>query len=367
MAGEIAMPAARASIPTLQPAATEPWDEAWAAVARRDKSARGFVYAVTTTGVFCRSGCPSRRPLREHVRFFAAAEAARAAGFRPCLRCRPEEAPAEAVLARRMADFLVQQKDRAVTLAELGRLTGRSPFTAQKIFRRVLGLTPAAYQRQWRAAALREELRESESVTEAVYAAGFGASSRAYDVAGDVLGMRPGAFRRGGQGVVIRYWTAPTLLGEMLVARTERGICAVALGAEREGLQRELRERFEAAELREEPELGAQIEAIAQGCRESPAALLDLPLDLRATAFQMRVWEALRRIPAGETRSYREVAVALGNPKAVRAVARACASNPAALLVPCHRVVGSDGQLTGYRWGVERKRKILEMEAKRRR
>jgi len=367
MAGEIAMPAATVSILTTQPDAAEVWAEAWAAVERRDKSAREFVYAVTTTGVFCRSGCPSRRPARDNVRFFADAAAARAAGFRPCLRCRPEEVSGEAVLARRMADFLDGQRDRAVTLAELGRLTGRSPFTAQKVFRRVLGLTPAQYQRQARARALREELSRGDSVTDAVYAAGFGASSRVYESAGDALGMRPGQFRWGGEGVVIRYWTAPTLLGEMLVARTERGICAVALGAEREGLKHELRGRFEAAELREDPSLDAEIEAMAQACRESPAALLDLPLDLRATAFQMRVWESLRRIPAGETRSYREVAAALGNPKAVRAVARACASNPAALLVPCHRVVGSDGQLTGYRWGVERKRKILDMEAKERR
>jgi AraC family transcriptional regulator of adaptative response/methylated-DNA-[protein]-cysteine methyltransferase len=362
------MPAASDSVLISLPPGTGPWEKAWAAVERRDKSVRGFVYAVTTTGVFCRSGCPSRRPAREHVRFFEDAAAARAAGFRPCLRCQPEETSMEAALAGRMAAFLNQHRDRPVTLAELGRLIGRSPFTAQKIFRRVLGVTPAQYQRQRRAAALRRELSDpGTSVTEAIYAAGYSASSRAYEDSADVLGMPPGQFRRGGKDVAIRYWTEPTELGEMLVARTSRGICAVALGASREELRRELRERFCAAEIVEAPELAAEIEAIVRACRETPAALLDLPLDLRATAFQMRVWEALRRIPAGETRSYREVAAALGSPKAVRAVAGACAANPAALLVPCHRVVGSDGKLTGYRWGVARKQQLLDLEAKQQR
>ncbi len=351
--------------PLTSAASLPPGNEAWAAVERRDKSARGFVYAVTTTGIFCRSGCPSRRPSREHVRFFPDAATARAAGYRPCLRCRPEEAPAEAALAQQMAAYLDQHSDRAVPLVELGRIAERSPFTAQKIFRRVLGLTPAQYQRQARAAALRRELSgNSTSTTEAIYAAGFSASSRAYEDSAGSLGMRPGEFRRRGKDVAIRYWTAPTPLGEILVARTGKGICAVALGAGREELARELRERFRAAEIREDASLAGEINSIATICREDPAALLDLPLDLRATAFQMRVWEALRRIPAGETRSYRDVAASLGNPKAVRAVARACAGNPAALLVPCHRVVGSDGKLTGYRWGVARKQTLLRMEEK---
>lgn len=349
----------------LPPANAIDIGRAWAAVLARDASARGFVYAVTTTGVFCRSGCPSRCPARENVRFFATPAEARGAGFRPCQRCRPEEILSDARLAQTMAEFLDRNPDRRVPLAELGGIVQRSPFTAQRIFRRTLGVTPAQYQRQNRAAALRDELHSgSGNATEAVYAAGYSGSSRVYESAHASLGMPPGAFRRNGRDQTIRYCTGPSPLGILLIARTERGICAVALGDRADMLIADLRQRFHAATLLEDPDLAAQIAAIGDSMRENPAALLDLPLDLRTTAFQMRVWETLRRIPAGQTRTYAQVAREIGQPSAVRAVARACASNPAALLVPCHRVIGSDGKLTGYRWGLERKKRLLTLESR---
>ncbi len=349
-----------------QPPAGFDADRAWAAVVARDGSARDFVYGVATTGIFCRCGCPSRHPAREHVRFFATAGEARRAGFRACRRCRPEEMPADARLARAMAGYLEEHFDRRVTLAELGRVSGRSPFTAQRVFRRVLGVTPAGYQRQARAARLRRELEGVKgNVTDAVYAAGYAAASRAYEPAGDALGMSPGNFQRGGRKRTIRYCTGGCELGTLLVARTERGVCAVALGEEPVELVADLRRRFREAVLVEDHGLTGEMQAVAEACRGNAAMAADLPLDLRATAFQMRVWEALRRIPRGETRSYAAVAREIGNPGAARAVARACAANPAALLVPCHRVVGSDGTLAGYRWGVERKRKLLALESGR--
>jgi AraC family transcriptional regulator, regulatory protein of adaptative response / methylated-DNA-[protein]-cysteine methyltransferase len=337
--------------------------QAWEAVLRRDRSARDFVYAVTTTGVFCRSGCPSRRPARENVRFFSDAAAALAAGFRACQRCRPQAESPDAATVKKLAAHLDGKLDRAVPLAELGRIAACSPFTAQRLFRRVLGVTPAQYQRQARAAALRAGLGSgSTTATAALYAAGYSNSSRAYEAANHTLGMRPGEFRSKGKGLNIRYSIVDSQLGLVLVARTAKGVCAVALGDSRDELLHELQDRFRAAEIIEDPSLDATLAAVIRSCGGDSAALLDLPLDLRATAFQMQVWEALRRIPAGETRSYAAVAAALGNPRAVRAVARACASNPAALLVPCHRVIGSDGKLTGYRWGVERKKKLLALE-----
>ena len=361
------MPAATQSAPLNLPAGPssilDP-GRAWAAVLARDQSARDFVYAVTTTGIFCRCGCPSRTPARENVRFFPASEDARRAGFRPCRRCRPEQISSDARLAQVMAAYLDRHNSRRVLLAELGRLIERSPFTAQRIFRRTLGVTPAQYQRQSRAAALRDQLDSgSLSATAAVYAAGFSASSRAYESAPAALGMSPGAYRRNGRNQAIRYCTGPSPLGVLLVARTERGVCAVTLGDSSEDLVRDLHQCFREATLTEDSSLASEIAFIAAACGEDPASLLDLPLDLRATAFQMRVWEALRRIPAGQTCTYAQVAAEIGQPTAVRAVARACAGNPAALLVPCHRVIGSDGKLTGYRWGLERKKQLLALEA----
>lgn len=360
------MPATRTAPPhpPADPSNAIDPDRAWAAVLARDPSARDFVYAVTTTGVFCRSGCPSRTPARKNVRFFPTPAAARAAGFRPCRRCRPEELPSDTRLAQAMAEHLDRNPDRRVALAELGCLIRRSPFTAQRVFRRTLGLTPAQYQRQARAAALRQQLQSNPgNATDALYAAGYSTSSRAYESAPSNLGMSPGTFRKHGRHQTIHYATGPCPLGTLLVAQTARGVCAVALGDQPQPLLEDLRHRFRAATLVEDPSLAPQIAAIAAALHENPAVLLDLPLDLRATAFQMRVWETLRRIPPGQTRTYAQVAAEIGQPAAVRAVARACASNPAALLVPCHRVIGSNGQLTGYRWGLERKKQLLALES----
>lgn len=344
-------------------------DHAWAAVLARNPAADAeLVYAVTTTGIFCRPTCPSRRPARAHVRFFTDPASAVQAGFRPCLRCLPQLRHADTDLVEKTLASL--RSDRQVTLGELARRTGRSPFTLERVFRRVLGITPAQYQRQRRASAFREELAGgSLRVTDAVYDAGYSGSGRAYENA--QLGMAPGLYRAGGRNLSIGYaigtprWgtgaSQDAPLGRLLVAATPRGLCAVLLGDSQEDLLAQLRSRFPAAKLAPDPSLNSMLEQVLSQFTEHPAAL-DLPLDLRATAFQMRVWEALRRVPRGETRTYAQLAREIGQPRAVRAVARACATNSVAVVVPCHRVIGSDGNLTGYRWGVERKKRLLELE-----
>jgi AraC family transcriptional regulator of adaptative response/methylated-DNA-[protein]-cysteine methyltransferase len=252
------------------------------------------------------------------------------------------------------------QRDRQVTLSELGRLTGRSPFTVERTFKRVLGVTPAQYQRQRRAASFRRELADgSARVTDAIYDAGYSGPGRAYE--NTQLGMAPGEYRAGGRDAQIGYAVGDCPLGKLLIATTPRGLCSVILGDSDKELARQLRVQFPLAKIQPEPRLASMLAQVVSQFSEHPATL-DLPLDLRATAFQMRVWEALRRIPRGETRSYAQLAASLGQPTAVRAVARACATNPVAVVVPCHRVIGSNGKLTGYRWGVERKKKLLEIE-----
>jgi len=348
-------------------------DQAWAAVLARDAAADAeMVYAVTTTGIFCRPGCPSRRPARSNVRFYPDAMAAASAGFRPCRRCQPGERHAEAALVEAVARHLT--RDRRTTLEDLSRLTGRSPFTVQRLFKRVLGITPAQYQRQSRAAGFRSELSErSGRVTDAIYEAGFSGPGRAYETA--QLGMAPREYRRGGGSIRIGYAIGTpeaahskseagerNPLGRLLVAATARGLCSVILGDSDEDLLNQLRAQFPAAEIGPDSGLSSALAQVLSQFTPHGAAL-DLPLDLRATAFQMRVWETLRRIPRGQTRSYAQVASELGQPTAVRAVARACATNPVAVVVPCHRVIGSDGKLTGYRWGLERKRLLLDLEA----
>ncbi len=341
--------------------------EAWRQVQARDASADGqFFYAVETTGIFCRPSCPSRRPARQHVRFFADADAAMAAGYRACRRCHPAGEHAEAEMVRRICGYLDRHFDRAVTLTELGRFAAISPFTVQRMFERVLGVSPRHYQIERRSARLRDGLAEGHGVTDAIYEAGFSSSSRMYEGADARLGMRPERFRKGGLGEHIRFLITDCPLGKVLVAATERGLCAVTLGDDATTLERELRARFPAAEVqvatKEDATLSTTVRAVISRMTEHPVAL-DLPLDLRATAFEQRVWRALQAIPRGETRSYSAVAAELGQPRAVRAVARACASNPVALVVPCHRVVGKNGQLTGYRWGTERKQKLLTLES----
>jgi AraC family transcriptional regulator, regulatory protein of adaptative response / methylated-DNA-[protein]-cysteine methyltransferase len=343
-------------------------EAAWAAVLARDARLDGrFVYAVASTGVYCRPSCPSRRPRREQVRFFAAPGAAEAAGYRACRRCRPAsgEAPraTRAVAAARV--YLEEHLDETVTLEHLGRVAGMSPTHLQRTFRRLTGASPKEYVQARRAERLKARLRKGDNVTTATYEAGYGAASRLYEQAGARLGMTPATYRRGGRGMHIRYTVVPSPLGRLLVAATERGVCAVQLGDAEEPLAAALRREYPHATLERAGDsgngLGAWVAAIVRHLEGSPAALA-VPLDLQATAFQLRVWKALQEIPAGATRSYGEVAAALGRPGAARAVARACAGNPVALVVPCHRVVQADGEPGGYRWGAERKRRLLDRE-----
>jgi AraC family transcriptional regulator of adaptative response/methylated-DNA-[protein]-cysteine methyltransferase len=336
-------------------------ESAWKQVLARDPAA-AFFYAVATTGVFCRPSCTSRRPLRKNARFFRSADEARAAGFRPCKRCKPGTAGASPLDKIRV--HIEAHLDRLVSLAELGRLVHLSPFTVQRLFKQGLGVSPLQYQRALRAGQLRGALKQGETVTNAIYNAGFGSSSRGYE--GAQLGMTPARFAQGGKGEQIGYTTARTPFGWMVVGATARGLCWLALGSTSAEAEGSLREEFPLATLKRDPSLSSMVEMALSSVRDGS----DLgrnhagveSLDLRGTVFQLRVWQALRQIPRGETRSYSQLARDLGNPNATRAVARACATNRVSVLVPCHRVVGASGSLTGYRWGVERKRQLLEAE-----
>jgi AraC family transcriptional regulator of adaptative response/methylated-DNA-[protein]-cysteine methyltransferase len=334
-------------------------EAAWRQVLSRDPAAT-FFYAVTTTGVFCRPVCTSRRPLRANVRFFRSAEEAQAAGFRACKRCTPGTTARGGPLDKIRA-YIEANLDRPVRLKELGRVTELSPFTVQRLFKRAMGVSPLEYQRALRAGSLRGALKRGCNVTEAIYEAGFGSSSRAYE--GAQLGMTPARFAQGGRGEQIGYTAARSPFGWLVVGATKRGLCWLALAGTSAEAEASLREEFPAAELRRDPSLSRLVDAavgeVCGGADREP----ELALDLRGTAFQLRVWQALRAIPRGQTRSYSQLARELGNPNATRAVARACATNRVALVVPCHRVVGVSGALTGYRWGVERKRKLLEAES----
>lgn len=337
-------------------------DVAWRQLVDRDAEGE-FFYAVTTTGVFCRPDCRSRRPLRSNVRFFASQDAAKAAGFRACMRCKPELPKQESPVAR-MCAYLERAIDRPVRLETLGRLVGMSPFSAQRIFKKAMGVSPAEYQRAMRAHGLRGQLRNGGTdVTTAIYEAGYGSSSRAYEK--QPLGMTPGRFLAGGRGEKIGYAVGDTtqtgVPGWVIVGATERGICWLALGDTREEAEASLREEFPAAEIAADAKLGEMVETVLRRMRGEKQAA-DLPLDLRGTAFQLRVWKALQAIPVGETKTYSQLAAEMGIPKSTRAVARACATNRVSVLVPCHRVVGASGSLTGYRWGVERKRELLASE-----
>jgi len=340
-------------------------NQRWQAVQQRDSESDGrFVYAVRTTGIFCRPSCPSRRPKRENVVFFADPESAVEAGFRPCRRCRPDQrgpSPAERAVAR--ACRLIETSEELPSLDALAESVGLSPHHFHRTFKRLTGVTPRAWAAERRAARLRDNLVAAQSVTSAMYDAGYAASSRLYEESGQRLGMRPTEFRAGGPGQRIRFALAETSLGTLLVAATERGVCAIEFGDDPQALVTTLQDRFHQAEL-----LGADPafeETVARICAyvEQPAGSLDLPLDIRGTAFQHRVWAELRKIPAGQTFSYAEVARAIGSPGAHRAVAQACARNPVAVAVPCHRVVRTDGGLSGYRWGVARKAALIAREA----
>ncbi|MGA3010347.1 MAG: methylated-DNA--[protein]-cysteine S-methyltransferase [Terracidiphilus sp.] len=350
-------------IPATAPAEAIDPEAAWKQLLSRDLTAT-FFYAVATTGVFCRPGCSSRRPLRTNVRFFRSADEARAAGFRPCKRCRPTDVLNNSLRALR--EHIETNLDRQVPLAELGRLVGLSLFTVQRLFKQALGVSPLQYQRALRAASLRGALKQGETVTNAIYNAGFGSSSRGYD--GAQLGMTPARFAQGGRGEQINFTTARSPFGWLVVGATARGLCWLALGATSVEAEASLREEFPLATVRRDPSLSTLVEAALRVVVDQPKSAKKLAppqMDLRGTAFQLRVWQALRQIPRGETRSYSQLAREMGMPNATRAVARACATNRVAIVVPCHRVVGVNGSLTGYRWGVERKRQLLEAEARR--
>jgi len=356
------------ALPTL-PAMTA--DALWRAVEARDARLDGlFVYAVRSTGIYCRPSCPSRRPRRDRSLFFASPDAAEAAGFRSCRRCRPrEEAPRDAQLdlVVRACRAIEGQEEAVPSLADLAAGVGVSPHHLQRTFKALTGVTPHQYAAALRARRLKALLRAGEGIAAALYDVGYGSSSRLYEASDAHLGMTPATYRRGGRGMEIRYTVVPCRLGRLLVAATARGVCAVELGDDDGALAAALTAEYPAARIeREEGEFGGWVRAILgylAGERSGERAKgLDLPLDVQATAFELRVWDALRRIPYGETRTYGEVAAALGDAKAARAVARACAANPAALVTPCHRVVRADGETGGYRWGKERKRALLAME-----
>ena len=340
-------------------------EAAWQQVLSREAAA-DFFYAVKTTGVFCRPSCSSRRPLRANVRFFRSAEEALAAGFRPCKRCQPGTAAERSPLDRIRA-HIEANLDRPAPLAELGRLVHLSPFTVQRLFKQAMGVSPLQYQRALRAGSLRSALKQGDSVTDAIYNAGFGSSSRAYE--GAQLGMTPSRFAQGGRGEQIGFTTAESPFGWLVVGATKRGLCWLALGASSAEAEASLREEFPAAEVHRDPSLSGLVDSAlsvvyGQTCEFEKLAAPQV--DLRGTAFQLRVWQALRAIPRGQTVSYSQLAREMGMPNATRAVARACDTNRVALVVPCHRVVGASGSLTGYRWGVERKRQLLEAEGAKR-
>jgi AraC family transcriptional regulator of adaptative response/methylated-DNA-[protein]-cysteine methyltransferase len=339
----------------------------WRIVLARDRRFDGtFVYAVRSTGIYCRPSCPSRRPRRNLVEFFPIPEAAEAAGFRACRRCRPSLAPAPdpaVAVVRDLCRAIDAQPEGPADLASLGRRAGLSSHQVLRAFRRVLGVSPREYRDARRLGRLRSSLKEHRHVSPAIYDAGYSSSSRVYERAATALGMTPATYGRGGQGAVIRFAIVPAPLGTLLVAATERGLCRISLGDAAAPLERDLRREYPAADIR--PDAGPLTGWVNTILRhlEGREPHLDLPLDIRATAFQRRVWQELQRIPYGETRSYSDVARRIRRPTATRAVARACATNPTALVIPCHRVVREDGELGGYRWGLERKKTLLEREA----
>ena len=338
----------------------------WQAVLTRDARFDGaFVFAVRSTGIYCRPSCPSRRPKREHVTFYPLPEAAEQAGFRSCLRCQPkkEGTPAPAFEAvRRACRHIEQHREESLTLQALATRVGLSPHHLQRVFKRIVGVSPREYREALRVGDFKEHVKKGESVTSAMYQAGYGSSSRLYEHSTKRLGMTPAAYRRGGRGASINYTIAACSLGRLLVAATGKGVCAVRLGDSDKELEAALREEYSNAEIsRDDNALGEWVGMLVDHL-SGKHARLELPLDVQATAFQLSVWQKLKEIPYGSTRSYSEVAQAIGRPSAVRAVARACATNPVALVIPCHRVVRGDKSLGGYRWGIERKQALLKRE-----
>lgn len=340
-------------------------DPRWAAVVARDpKSDGGFFFSVKTTGVYCRPSCGARTARPENVVFHLTAADAEQAGFRPCKRCKPDQAPLAKQHAEKVAELcrLIENAAQVPGLESLAEHVGLSPYHLHRIFKAITGLTPKAYAASHRAGRLRAELARSNTVTDAIYDAGYSSSSRFYEKSNEVLGMTPTDYRSGGANTEIRFAIGECSLGSILVAAADRGVCAIFMGDDPDALARDLQDRFPRANLIGGDAAFEQIVAKVVGFVEAPRLGLDLPLDVRGTVFQQRVWQALRAIPAGATVSYSDLAQRIGSPKSVRAVAQACAANPLAVAIPCHRVVRQDGGLSGYRWGVERKRALLDRE-----
>ncbi|HWV14310.1 MAG TPA: bifunctional DNA-binding transcriptional regulator/O6-methylguanine-DNA methyltransferase Ada [Cellvibrio sp.] len=340
-------------------------DLRWALVTARDPDADGqFFYGVSSTGIYCRPSCPSRLPRAENVQFFITAAEAEVAGFRPCQRCKPERLMQDHIHADKIiqACRLLDAGENAPGLAELAAHSGLSKDYFQRVFKRIVGLTPKAYAQARRAQRLREQLAEGSSVSDAIFAAGYNASSRFYTEAKEVLGMTASSYRKGGSNAKIRFAVGECSLGAILVAQSEQGICAILMGDEPAVLVEDLQRRFRNALLMGGDSTFEQVVAQVVGFVEAPGLGLDLPLDIRGTVFQQRVWQALCEIPPGTRATYSEIANRIGAPKSFRAVALACGANPLAVAIPCHRVVRNDGGLSGYRWGIERKRALLETE-----
>jgi AraC family transcriptional regulator, regulatory protein of adaptative response / methylated-DNA-[protein]-cysteine methyltransferase len=341
-------------------------DPRWAAVVARDQAAEGaFWYAVTTTGVYCRPTCAARPARPENVQFYSSRAQAEAAGFRACKRCKPDQAAAAENHALRVTEAcrLIEESEQSPSLDTLAAHARMSPFHFHRVFKSVTGVTPKQYAIAHRGKRMRSELARGTTVTDAIYASGYNSNARYYEKSNDVLGMTASAYRAGGANSRIRFAVGQCSLGSILVARSDQGICAILLGDDPDALARDLQDRFANAEL-----IGGDVDferlvAVVVGFIEAPGIGLDLPLDVRGTAFQQRVWQALREIPPGSTASYSDVARRIGAPKSMRAVAAACAANSLAVAIPCHRVIKRDGALSGYRWGVERKRALLSREA----
>jgi AraC family transcriptional regulator, regulatory protein of adaptative response / methylated-DNA-[protein]-cysteine methyltransferase len=336
----------------------------WDGVVKRMKTLDGqFVYAVKTTGVFCRPSCPSRRPKKENVEFFPDADSARKTGYRDCARCRPGEAGSSTdMIAEQVREFIENNLSESLTLETIGRAIGSSPFYLQRVFKAKTGMTPRAYAEECRLKAVKKALSDGRQVTEALYEAGYSSASRLYERSSQQLGMTPGTYARGGAGELINYAMSNSPLGRLLMAGTARGICFLQFGSSEPELKRAMFAEFEAATIVQNAEpLSAWINALHDyfaGCGDASA----IPVEMSGTVFQQAVWRYLRQIPAGETRTYSDVASAIGQPKAVRAVANACASNKVALAIPCHRVVRQNGSPGGYRWGSKRKQQLIKME-----
>jgi len=354
----------RQTTPTAAGITPQAAERYWQAMLQRDSAADGsFFFAVRSTQIYCRPSCPARRPLRRNTVFFRTPQDAEKEGFRPCRRCCPKQLDASTALVQRVAAVLASTEDEPLRLSLLARQVDSTPAQLRRAFRRATGLSPKEFEQAFRLARFKKMLRDGSSVTEALYACGYGSSSRLYEKTNAHLGMTPASYRKGGEGMEIQYTVANTSLGKVLVGATQRGVSAVYLGDNERSLVEELRKEYAKAEIvRAAPGHENWLKEIVRRV-EGSAPSLDLPLDVQATAFQRRVWQELQKIPRGATRTYTQVARSLGKPRSVRAVARACATNPVSIVVPCHRVIRTDGSLAGYRWGLSRKEKLLEREA----